>query len=145
MKTMEQRAPQGLRQKNEISVSMPAGLLGFEAFKRYCLIRVPEEEPLMWFEMADRVNHGFLVVSVEEILPNYRPLVSQQDLDFLGIGKPADMLLLCVVTLRDGVAFANLKGPIVINRRTMVGKQCVPGNVLDLSVEHPVPVLAAAA
>ena len=145
MKTMEQHAPQGLRQESEISVSIPAGLLGFEAFKRYRLIRVPEEEPLMWFEMTDRVNHGFLVVSVQEVLPNYRPLVSQQDLDFLDIRNPADMLLLCVVTMREGEAFANLKGPIVINRQTMVGKQCVPGNVLDLSIEHPVPVLAAAA
>jgi flagellar assembly factor FliW len=31
----------------------------------------------------------------------------------------------------------NLKGPIVVNRHTLVAKQVVPHNAADYSVRHP--------
>jgi flagellar assembly factor FliW len=145
MKTRQTGVPEGLRLDNNVTLSIPGGLLGFEDVKRYQLISVPEEQPLMWLEMLDRPHHGFLVVSPMGVLPAYSPQINQQDLDYLGIKVASEMLLLNVVTLRNGEAFANLKGPIVINQRTLVGKQCVPSNVFELSIEHPIRALAAAA
>ena len=145
MKTVDTFGPHGLRQDQSILISMPGGLLGFEDMKRFQLIMVPEEEPLMWLEMLDRPNHGFLAVSPATALPGYNPQISQQDREFLGIQNPSEMMLVNIVTLRNDEAFANLKGPIVINRRTLVARQCVPVNVLDFSLEHPVRALAVAA
>jgi flagellar assembly factor FliW len=34
----------------------------------------------------------------------------------------------------------NLKGPIIINRNTHIGKQVVIANASDYSVQHPLPV-----
>ena len=124
---------------------MPGGLLGFEDMKRFQLIMVPEEAPLMWLEMLDRPNHGFLAVSSTAALPGYNPQFSQPDMEFLGVTGPSELMLINIVTLRNEEAFANLKGPIVINRRTLIARQCVPVNVLDYSLEHPVRALAAAA
>lgn len=145
MKMIETDAPHGLRQDKEITLSIPGGLLGFESVKRYRLISVPEEDPLMWLEMIDRPNQGFLVVAPETAVPGYKPHISQQDLDALGITRATDILLLNVVVLRDDVVFTNLKGPIVVNRRTLEARQCVPANVLDFSIEHPIQSLAVAA
>jgi flagellar assembly factor FliW len=145
MKTFETDPPHGLRQDKEITLSIPGGLLGFEDVKSYQLISAPEEDPLMWLEMIDRPNNGFLVVSPISVEPGYKPQISQQDLDALAISSPADLMLLNIVTLRAEEAFANLKGPIVINRRTWVARQCVPANSLDFSIEHPIHMLAAAA
>jgi flagellar assembly factor FliW len=33
----------------------------------------------------------------------------------------------------------NLKGPVVINRRTLVGKQVIPRNVAGYALHHPLP------
>ena len=54
-----------------------------------------------------------------------------------GIQSPADALLLNIVTVRDGQATVNLKGPIVINRHTLIGKQCIPTNVANFALQHP--------
>lgn len=145
MKTVEKDVAQGSGLGKDITISIPGGLLGFEDVKCYHLISVPEEQPLMWLEMVDRPHHGFLVVSPTHALPNYSPQITQQDLDSLGIKNSSEMLLLNVVTLRNDAAFTNLKGPIVINQRTLVGKQCVPSNVFEFSIEHPICTLAVAA
>ena len=120
-------------------------MLGFESVKRYQLITVPEEAPLMWLEMVERPNHGFLVVAPTQLLPAYNPQFTREDLDFLGIKHASEMMLLTIVTLRNDEAFTNLKGPIVVNRRTLVAKQCVPANVIEFSIEHPIHALAVAA
>lgn len=145
MKTGESEPPQGLRLDQNLTISIPGGLLGFEEVKRYRLVTVPEEKPLMWLEMLDRPNHGFLVISTTQALPGYSPQISQQDLDFLGVRTASEALLLNIVTIRNDEAFTNLKGPIVINGRTLVGKQCVPANVFEFSIEHPIRALAVAA
>jgi flagellar assembly factor FliW len=58
---------------------------------------------------------------------------------------PNDALLFNIVTLRGpSRATLNLKGPIVINRHTHMGKQVILANASNYSVEHPLPVASAA-
>jgi len=33
-----------------------------------------------------------------------------------------------------------LKGPIVINRRTLIGKQIIPVNASEYAIRHPLPL-----
>ena len=54
---------------------------------------------------------------------------------------PTDAILFNIVTLRGSdPATINLKGPIVINRHTMIGKQVIPNNAAAYSLHHPLPV-----
>jgi len=39
-----------------------------------------------------------------------------------------------------GQATINLKGPIVINRRTWIGKQVIPVNAAQYPTQHPLPL-----
>ncbi len=128
---------------SDTSVHLPCGLLGFEQVKRYTLSSIPGEEPFMWFRDQNDPALAFLVVSPFEVLPSYQPDLPAEDVRFLGLEGPEDALLLNIVTLRSrGRSTVNLKGPIVINRFSLIGKQVVLANAADYSVQHPLPTEA---
>jgi flagellar assembly factor FliW len=140
MNTLEMTEPGKTTQNNEV-VLLPYGLLGFERVKNYSLLTNREEDPFLWFQMQQDPRHAFLVVPPGVVAPNYQPDLDDQDVEFLGLEDPADALILNTVTLREGGrATVNLKGPIVINRRTWIGKQVIPTNAAQYPVRHPLPI-----
>jgi flagellar assembly factor FliW len=145
MKTGETAAPERMEIKQENIISMPLGLLGFEHVKKYVLLSNPEEEPFLWLQMLDQTNQGFIVVTPSAVAPDYAPDISPQDVEFLGIRTPSDAMLLNIVTIRGNETTVNLKGPIVVNRITLVAKQCIPVNVASFSLQHPVAAMPVAA
>lgn len=123
---------------------LPAGLLGFENIKDYVLLANPAEQPFAWLQVKDNAALAFVVVDPFIAAPDYKPDIPQLEIENLGIANPDDALLLNIVTLHgQDRATINLKGPIVINRRTHVGKQVIITNAADYSVQHPLPVAAA--
>lgn len=124
-------------------INMPLGLLGLEQFKRFTLLANPDEEPFLWLKVMDDPKLAFLVMSPLVILPNYQPNFAPDDQTFLGLGDPQDTLIFTIVTVGGAhQATINLKGPIVLNRRTLVAKQIIPLNASDYPVAHPLPVQA---
>lgn len=122
-----------------LQVQLPLGLLGFEQIKTYSLISKPDQEPFLWLSVPQGEDLAFLVVPPCFVMPDYAPDLSDDDVDFLEIRNPNDALVLNIVTLRSGAAATvNLKGPIVINRHTMIGKQVVLSNS-DYAIQHPIP------
>lgn len=125
---------------------MPTGILGFEQIKDYVLCTNPEEEPFTWLQVEGNSSLAFVVIDPFLIAPDYKPDIPQADVDFLGLKEPDDAMLLSIVTVHGpNRATANLKGPIVINCHTRVGKQVIIANASDYSVEYPLPVAKAAA
>lgn len=145
MKTVAIDEPQRLPVKTENIISIPLGLLGFEQVKKYVLLATPEEEPFLWLQMLDNQNQGFVVVPPSVAVPHYAPDIAPADVEFLGLAAAADAMVLNIVTVRNGEATVNLKGPIVINRQTLVGKQCIPTNVANFGLQHPIAALPVAA
>jgi flagellar assembly factor FliW len=140
MKTMEITEPQTAAIQPENVITFPVGLLGYEAIKQYVLLSYPDEAPFMWLQMLEEPNQGFVVVSPVGLVPGYLPDLNQDDVDFLGLDASDDAILLNIVTLRrDGQATVNLKGPIILNRRTLKGKQVIPLNSHHYSLQHPLP------
>jgi flagellar assembly factor FliW len=126
---------------NQIIIQLPYGLLGFERVKKYVLLANPKEDPFLWLQMLEGARKAFLIVSPFLIKPEYAPDIPEDDVEFLGLAEPADALLFNICTLRGpGRATINLKGPLVINRHTMTGKQVIPNNAAQYSVIHPLPV-----
>jgi len=127
------------------AVRMPNGMLGFEEIKDYVLATSPEEHPFAWLQVLDNSALAFVVIDPFIALPDYQPDIPQADVDFLKLKQADDALLLSVVTIHnEGRATVNLKGPIVINRHTHVGKQVIIANAAAYSVTHPLPVGEAA-
>jgi len=115
------------------------GLLGFEKIKQYTLLASQEEAPFLWLQMAEDPSLAFLVISPSFVLESYQPDISEEEVVFLGLNDPQEALILNIVTVhKNGTATVNLKGPIIINRRTLIGKQVVPLNAANYSLQHPV-------
>jgi len=127
--------------RNENIVHLPLGLLGFERIKRYALLQNENESPFQWLQVIDQPDLAFLVLPALEVFPDYEPDVPAEDVKFLGLNHPDDALVFNIVTLgAKGSATANLKGPIVINRFTLQGKQVVLANASRYSIQHPLPL-----
>lgn len=124
------------------TIEFPAGLLGFEEVKQYQLLGSPEEAPFLWLQMIAEPRLAFLVVSPAMILENYHPDVSPEDVAFLGLQQSQDAMVFNIVTMhQDGSATVNLKGPIVVNRQTLIGKQVIPLNSAEFELQHRLSVV----
>jgi flagellar assembly factor FliW len=144
MKFAECATPQRLSEKTTSTIRFPLGLLGFEGIKDFMLLVNPGEEPFLWLQVSNDPALAFLVVSPFTVLPTYQPDISNEDTQFLGLKEPKDALLLNIVTVRGPQqATLNLKGPLVLNRHTLVGKQVIPANAAEYSVQFPLPVTAS--
>ena len=140
MNTIETEAP---TQIVTCEVRMPMGILGFEQMKNYLLIANPEEAPFRWLQVKDNPSLAFVVIDPFLVVPDYHPDIPQSDVEFLGLDKPEEAALLniVIVTLHgSNRATINLKGPVVVNRNTGVGKQVILANAAEYSVQHPLPL-----
>ncbi len=123
------------------AIQLPFGLLGFEHVKDYVLLTRPEEDPFLRLQMVGEPKHSFLVVPPHFVLADYQPDLSELDAAFLELNDPSEVFILNIVTMRgNGQATVNLKGPIVINRRTLIGKQVIPDNAAEYAIRHPLPL-----
>jgi flagellar assembly factor FliW len=122
-------------------VRMPAGLLGFEHMKDYLLIAKPGEAPFRWLQVKNNPALAFVVIEPLYFMPDYQPDIPEADVELLELTSPDDAAVYVIVTVAGPHrATVNLKGPIVINRNTGVGKQVVIANAAQYSVQQPLPL-----
>ena len=125
----------------QTTIHMPMGLMGFEHVKRYVLLSRHDEAPFLWLQMLDDPNLAFLCVSPLHVSPDYEPDISPADVESLQLTKPNDALIVSIVTLHpNGQPTVNLKGPVIINRHTLIGKQVVPCNAAEYASQHRLPL-----
>jgi flagellar assembly factor FliW len=103
------------------------GILGFEHLKRYLLLTQNEKIPFMWFQSIDDGSLAFVVINPFIVAPEYDFMISDNDVRFLEIESPDDVVLMSIVTIRSDPfkVTANLQAPLVINRKNRFGKQVV--------------------
>lgn len=146
MKTVRTEAPQTPPTGKPLTLKFPHGLLGFAHVREFILHPSAPDSPYLWLEIAGQSGRGFVVMTPVNALPNYAPDVCQPDVDFLGLQSADDAFVLNIVHIGPrGDATVNLRGPLVINRHTLVGKQCVPANVSTFNQQHPIQSTRAAA
>ncbi len=120
--------------------NMPAGIIGFPDARNIELLYNPGELPFMWLRCVENPALNFIVIEPQSALPDYTFELSDEDAAGLDIDTPDDAFVLNIVTFRPSdpeAATVNLIGPIVINRRTCVGRQIVIANFGEYSARHP--------
>ncbi len=124
--------------ENALELRFPCGLLGFEEIKQYSLNAFQDLHPFLWMEGKNQSGQCFLLVPPAYVVDFYYIELSDEDVTFLGLGKPEDAVVLNVATFHpDGSITVNLKGPIVYNRNTLVSRQVIPKNASTLPLKHP--------
>lgn len=126
---------------------LPGGLIGMPDATRFELLVNEEEFPFMWIRCVDRHDLGFVVIEPSQFVSDYEVEIADDDTARLEIESPDDAVLLNIVTLRDGSlesATVNMIGPVVINKRTLRGKQVIVSNYARYSARHPLLAETAA-
>ena len=120
--------------------TLPQGIIGFATYKRAELLYLPDHLPFLWMKMHSPTDHlHFIVIEPGGIIPGYEPEIFDEDAEQLGIVDPSHAMVLNIVTLRRQnpvEATVNLIGPLIINRRTRMGRQLVISNYSRYSAHH---------
>ena len=120
-------------------ISLPQGLFGFSKIRNMELMFDKEELPFMWLREEQENGLAFVVLEPGGVLPDYSVEIADADIKVLGITGPEDTMILNIVTLlpeQSSKISLNLVGPIIVNRKTLVGKQCIINNHEDYSARH---------
>jgi flagellar assembly factor FliW len=122
----------------------PQGLPAFEEEKRFVLIELVENAPLVFLQSLTQPALCFLAFPILVADREYQLAVSAEDLAALELDRGrhpelgTDVLVLALVSLRDGFsATANLMAPIVLNLKTRRGLQAIRQDS-RYSHQHPI-------
>jgi len=109
-------------------IQFPSGLFGFETLKEYALLDATQQ-PFYWIQSLDVEQVAFVLIKPTIFRPDYDPSVMKSDLEELGLENlnDEDALIFSIVTFLDDDQnmTANLQGPVIINRRNRIGRQCI--------------------
>lgn len=120
-------------------LNLPQGLIGFGEYKRAELLYLPDHLPFLWMKLHGAETLHFIVIEPGGIIPGYEPEIFDEDAMQLDIKDPAEAMILNIVTLQRQQpveATVNLIGPLVVNRRTRIGRQLVISNYSRFSAHH---------
>ena len=118
---------------------LPQGLIGLAEYRRAELLYMPDHLPFLWMRLHGPDTIHFVVLEPGGIVPGYEPEIFETDAEQLGINDPSEAMIINIVTLTRQVpveATVNLIGPLVINRRTRIGRQLVISNYSRYSAHH---------
>ena len=143
----ESQSPELANSEHRHVVHLPQGLFGFPEIDKMELVYDPEELPFMWLREEKKDGLAFIVLEPGGIIPDYSVEIADADVELLGISSAEDTMILNIVTLpsdKGSKISINLVGPIIVNRNSLVSKQCIINNhekysaryVLDLSDNH---------
>lgn len=120
-------------------VSLPDGLFGFPEIRSMELVFDQDELPFMWLREDKQDGLAFVVIEPGGVIPNYSVEIADGDVELLNISGPEDTMILNIVTLppdQSGKISLNLVGPIIVNRKNLIGKQCIINNHEEFSARH---------
>ncbi len=123
-------------------IKFPQGIFGFPDLQVCELIYNPSELPFMWLQEREKGGLAFIVLDPIGSIADYTVEIPDSDVDQLGIESPDDVLILNIVTINKEVPqkiTANLVGPIIVNRRTRVGRQVIISNYEKYSPKYELP------
>ena len=107
------------------------GIPGFPKLKKYTIIRDHSDDyPFYWMQSLDDSEICFIIMDVFNILPDYNPIVNDDELKYIGNVEGNNLLIYNIVVIPECVSkmSVNLKAPIVINLDTKKGRQIIVNN-----------------
>ncbi len=126
-----------LEVKEEDIILFPHGIPGFEEMKKFALINHEENSPFHFLQAAEEEELVFVVVEPLAFFPQYKVMLSKQDLADINIEKVEDALILLIVTIPQNPQqmTANLQAPLIINTKENLAKQIILDHA-DYKTKH---------
>lgn len=110
-------------------ITFAEGILGFPTLSRFILCNDPVDEtmPFKWLVSIDNPEMMFLVTDPGLFFKDYVFDLTEEEKTYLNFESENDVNVITIVTVpkEPKKMTANLRGPLVINWRTMRGRQVV--------------------
>ena len=121
-------------------ITLPEGILGFEDFKRYIILdHFDKESPFKWLQSVEDPSLAFVITDPLLFVPDYKAKVSKEEVKGIELSDECKTIIIVIVNIkRDHSEITiNLQGPIVINAEKKLAKQVVISES-DYSVRHAI-------
>jgi flagellar assembly factor FliW len=110
---------------------------GFELCRRYVLVSSSDLEPFTCLQGLDEPRPSFLVIDPRIVEPTFKPSLTPDERRRLDAAGDEPLLWLALVRVEEGRdASVNLRAPVVVNSKRMIGIQLM-GIDTTYSIEHP--------
>lgn len=105
-------------------IDVIGGVIGFPGLSKFVLLEY--NPPFSWLQSTESPELAFVVVNGAEFGDNYRFPVPYGDRD-LDLKEEDDIAIVNLVSVRPdpSMTTVNLKAPVIVNLRTMRGRQVV--------------------
>ena len=123
------------------------GLLGLEEHKKFVLLPISEEHPLVLLQSVEQAEISFVVAYPFAFKKDYSFDLSEEDLEQLQIEDEEDVLTYAVVTMKETLqdSTINLLAPLIINIDKKCGKQIVLQDSKAFPLRFPMQTLEGSA
>lgn len=113
--------------REETLLQFPAGLIGFPGLTAFRLFEPEDGYPLKFLQAVEREDISFTCIDMGAVKPDYTVPMGEADAQALAIQEPGDALILALVAIpkNPNDMTANLAGPLVVNAKTLQGRQIV--------------------
>ena len=119
-------------------LEFPAGLPGFEEHKQFICESRAEMRPFLWLRSVDDPEVALPVISCLLLNKKVQLHISKNDLSLIGSPAEGDIAPYYILRVdsKEGTITANTKAPVIINTRSMQGRQIILERD-DLVVDEP--------
>jgi flagellar assembly factor FliW len=116
----------------------PEGVYGFEDDRSFAVFaREIEGYSFLYLQSTENLIPCFLVFEPWDMVPDYKPVMSREDMDSCGVGDTEDLIFLVIATVPSSIEdlSINIKSPVVLNPKTRKAKQVILQNA-DYNVRY---------
>lgn len=108
-------------------LTFPAGLVGFPSLKTFHFFEPADGYPFKFLQSVENPEISFVCLDPLGFKPDYEVPLNEDEAQSLGIENAAEALILTIVVIpKDPKKMTtNLAGPLVINTKTLQGRQVV--------------------
>jgi flagellar assembly factor FliW len=119
-------------------LEFPEGLMGFHGLHRFALVTPSKQSPFRLAVSIEDPDVGFAVADPANLFSNYEVDLSHE-CEVLDIESDEDLAVYVMLSVPEDAmrTTANLLAPLVVNRRTRVGRQLVLSDS-RYSTRHPI-------
>lgn len=120
-------------------IEIPFGLIGLAHLRSFEVTNVESGWPFVNLRSLGDEELNFLAIEPYDVIPGYEIELSDEEAETLGLHDAEDALIYNIVTVhasRPQHVTVNLIGPVVVNRRTLIGKQVIIANGDKYSTTH---------
>jgi flagellar assembly factor FliW len=120
-------------------VTVADGLPGFERCRQFVVVSGPTLQPFNCLQGMDDARPSFLTLDPRSVVDGYVTDLQAADRERLDAREDDALLWLALARLDGDRVLVNLRAPVVINARRMVGLQLIAADS-PYSTEHVLPL-----